>query len=342
MPSASKIQIWTAKLWAMVESELWLAKFMGEGVNNVIQVSTELSKKRGDTINFFLQGQIDAEPVVGDAWLEGREAGIKIYPDKVTIDRARQAVIPEGVMDLKGSPFNFQTIARDALARWLRQWIETSWFRVLSGDTSFTFATNGTAATTNRHLWGGDAVSKATIDSADWLGTYEISRMKTLAKKANPKIAPLIVDGMEKYILFIGENQHFYLKQNDTDYVSAMEEAYRGTKSKHPLITGATVDWDGVLIHVTDKVMKWTDAGASTPPVLVMERAVFCGAQAGLMAIGGQDEWNQSSFDYGDKVGHALGKNLGYKKAKFTGQDEDHAVMIMDTYAPEPVGVAHT
>lgn len=336
-PSGSKLQVWLAKLWATVESYLWLAKFMGEDENNIIQVKTDLSKKRGNQINFYLQGVIDSEPVVGDDWLEGRESAIPIFGDAVTIDRARQAAIPKGAMDIKGSPFDFRSMSRIALARWLKHWIEKSWFRVLSGDTTFTFATAATAPTTGRLFWGGNATGTADMASGDWLGLYEIARLKVEAGKADPQVAPLIIDGKEFFVLFIGKNQMFHLRENDTGFATLMNAAYNGAGKDHPVIAGADFVYEGVAVHQSDYILKWNDAGGGTDP---RERALLCGAQAGLFALGGNDEWNESSFDYGDKVGTALGKNMGYKKAVF--DSKDYGVLAIDTWAPEPVGVAHT
>lgn len=328
------------KLWIEVERELFIRRFMGTDENNIIQVKKDLMKVSGNKINFFLGVDIDADPIVGDEWLEGRESEIGIYADAVTIDRARQGTISKGAMDQKGSGFNFASISKTFLKRWLRGWIDKSWFRVLSGDTSFTFATAATAPTTNRMYWGGNATSKATIAAEDWLGTYEISRMKHMALEADPKIPPLIIGGKEHYVMFIGRNQHFYMVRNDTTYTTAIAAAYNAKGSEYPLISGAVVDWDGVLIYVSDNIMRWSDYGSGG--TLVAERAILCGAQAGLMALGGNDEWKEKDFDYGDKPGHALGKNIGFKKAKFTDVAEDYGVICIDTYAPDPIAVAHS
>lgn len=339
-PAASKKQIWVDKLWLEVESQLWIRKFMGTDTNSIIQVRRDLEKVAGNQINFFLGLEMDADPIIGDDWLEGRETAIAIYGDAVTIDRARQATVSKGVMDAKGSGFNFASISKEFLARWLRGWIDKSWFRVLSGDTTFTFATDATAPTSNRIVYGGDATTTADLDANDWLGTYEISRLKHLAQEADPMIPPLVIDGEERYVLFIGRNTHFKLKLSDTSYASAINYAYQGKGDAHPLISGAMVDWDGVLVYVSPHILRYSDWGSGAN--LGGEVNLLCGAQAGLFAVGGGDEWKEKDFDYGDKPGHALAKNLGFKKAKFTDMNEDYGVIVMKSYAPTPAATAHS
>jgi hypothetical protein len=65
-------------------------------------------------------------------------------------------------------------------------------------------------------------------------------------------------------------------------------------------------------------------------------RAVFCGAQAGMMAYGEKDQdgemsWVEELFDYGNQLGVSAGMIAGLKKTQFN--SEDFGVITVSSYA---------
>ncbi len=68
-------------------------------------------------------------------------------------------------------------------------------------------------------------------------------------------------------------------------------------------------------------------------------RAVFCGAQAALFAVGkGGDTdsmtWVEEEFDYENQLGVSAGMIFGLKKTVFNGAD--FAALTVSTYAATP------
>lgn len=53
--------------------DLFFGKFMGEGVNNIIQVLNDLEKESGDRITQSLVLKLKGDGVTGDDILEGNE-----------------------------------------------------------------------------------------------------------------------------------------------------------------------------------------------------------------------------------------------------------------------------
>ncbi len=111
-----------------------------------------------------------------------------------------------------------------------------------------------------------------------------------------------------------------------------------GDRTKNGIFTGALGEYNGVVLHEAVRVQNGvhSSTGAALPNV---RRAVFCGAQAALLAVGkGGDpdsmSWVEEEFDYENQLGVSAGMIFGIKKTVFNAAD--FAVLTVSSYAAAP------
>jgi len=330
------------KVWAkdvLVEGRLKssIKQFIGTGTNVIIQEKSDLQKKKGDRIYFDLFLQMDTSPVTGNSELSGNEDKIISYTDDVLIDRTRKAFVKYGRLEDIYSEKDLLAIGKSLLSDWYATLLDEYAIRWLEGDTSLTWPESVPALASTRIYFGGDASGSALpgtgsddIGANDWLGTYEISRLKYLATQADPKFRPLVYKGNEMYIMFIHPRQAFTLKQDSTWQQAQREAMPRGMDN--PMFTGALGYWDQVVLFEDEHLL----TGASDTEA----RAILCGAQAGLIANGGGPYATYEKTDHENR--HSVGLDViwGIKRAIFN--SVDYAVLAIDTYATAPAGQAHS
>ena len=83
----------------------------------------------------------------------------------------------------------------------------------------------------------------------------------------------------------------------------------------NPLFTGALGMWDGVVVHEHDMIQKMTDNSVNA------NRNLFLGAQAGLVAFGGDHAWHEETVDRGNKLSVSAAIIYEMSKAKFNSKD---------------------
>jgi N4-gp56 family major capsid protein len=87
-------------------------------------------------------------------------------------------------------------------------------------------------------------------------------------------------------------------------------------------------EYNGVVIHESTRVPAGLVAG--------VRRAIFIGAQAGILAFGQDNSpnkttWVEELFDYGNSLGVSAGMIWGAKKAVFN--STDFGTIVLSTYA---------
>lgn len=177
-------------------------------------------------------------------------------------------------------------------------------------------------------------------------GTRVISYVKrmatcTILTSGDPisPMRPVKVDGKNMYLMFISPFQAADLKL-ETAWINAQKDAnWRG--SKNPLFTGALGVWDGVILHELELIhYRYGENGTTASEFfyssddvcssgVYVARGLFCGAQAGLLAMGQKPTWAEKKFDYGDKWGIASKMIYGAKKSVFNSRD--FGVIAVDT-----------
>ena len=124
-------------------------------------------------------------------------------------------------------------------------------------------------------------------------------------------VKPVLIDGIETYIMVIDQWQARDLKADQT-WIEAQQYAnVRG--NDNPIFSGALGVYDGVVLHQCNRILR-TNTGSGGTKV---GHALFLGRQAAVFAVGTQPTWNEKTFDYGNKIGFEFGRIFGIKKTQF-------------------------
>jgi len=333
---------WSAVAWELGKAKLVIKNLMGKTAESVIRVKTELQKNAGDTTYFGVVGEAVGSPVHGDTEILGKEGYIPIYPGSVTIEQvAFMARLPSR-FHRRLSSIELRRLVRDGTAQAVKEDIEKNIIEMLAGVTTAQLGSLGTAPTSGRHLYGGNATGAGDMDGNDWFGCYEIRRLIQAAKTLTPRFVRPRVAGRNMWVCMISPQMAAKLR-NDSEWKNAqMYAALRGRGNE--LFSGGSLDYvgeyEGVLLLESEYIPNvGTDTGGNP-----IHRAVFCGAQAGAFALGGgpyplADEASIYA-DAGRKPAYGLERDLGFKKVVV--DSEDLATIVMDCSAAGLVATAHS
>lgn len=348
---ATGVTVWASdqirKAWVtstIVEMERLsnVTRFIGDGPNSIIQRKTDLQKGRGDTIYFDLIRKLTGDPVINEAELAGNEEKLEFATDSVTIAEMAFAVKKYGEFEDIKTLKNLKTLAKQELALRLREVHDSYIIRLLCGDTTLTTATawTGTGATAARKLYGGDWDGATAIDTGDdWLRVRDLTRAKTHAR-VTCGMRPVIVDGVETYVVLVHPYVWARIRAYDPDYENAVLYA-RERGPSNPIFSGMSGWWDGIAIFENDHLI--TNATYSTA-----YRTLFLGAQAGMLAMGKAPWGSEQEYDYKRKLGISISMLWGFKKTVLGPDDfqaptayaEDYGVITIDGYGAAVAGLA--
>lgn len=306
-------QAWDARLIEETIDDVYWDRFMGEGPNNVIKVMRELQRNKGETITYGLVETLDGVGVLGDSTLKGSEEAVTYADDSVTLQQYRHAVKLDGRLTEQRVNFNMRDHARSRLAMWLAERIDNVIFDALEASPTTT-------------LFGGDATSTATVDSADKLDPELIQRLKTTALLADPRIRPVRVRAEDYFLLVVHPGAAFDLKRDSEWQQNSREARERGLEN--PIFMGALDIIDGVIIHTHPRVgtaSTW-GAGGAEPGATNS----FCGREVGVMAWGRPPEMVETEEDYGNQYAIGAGAIFGFNKSVFNAAD--YAYIGANTY----------
>lgn len=345
------VKLWSRKTFHEVLKRTWMSKFMGADSNSLIQTVEGPNKGPGDQVRVTLRMLLTGAGIQGDSTLEGNEEALVTYTDDVIIDQLRHAVRSAGKMTEQRVPFSVREEARMGLVDWWSDRIDTWCFNQLAGvagpqtagaatsaDTRYT-GNNARVAPTRTLFASGNFDSINTSVSASGL-SFKLSlldRAVVIAKTATPQIRPVRVGGSDHYVCFLHPNQVRDLRTNtDTgQWYDIQRAAMEGGNVKdNPIFSGALGVYNGVILHESTRVPRVEDA--SQTAASHARSALFCGAQAGLMAYGqgygkSKMSWTEELFDYGNQLGVSAGLISGVTKAQFN--SSDFATMLIQTQA---------
>ena len=338
-------------------------KFMGvgEGAQTPLQTLPHLESDAGDQISYDLVMQIKMKPIQGDANLRGNEEDLKFYTDSLLIDQLRGGANLGGKMSRKRTIHDMRNIARVRESEWWARLFDETLFQYLSGargingdfieDTSFTgYAGNAFVAPDSYHLiYGGDATSKATLDSADkiTLGVIDkaVARAETMGGGTTgiPSLQPCEIDGEPHFVLVMHPWQEYDLRtSSSTGQWLDIQKAAAGAEGKaNPIFKGGLGLYNNVVLHKHKGVIRFADYGAGSN--VNAARALFLGRQAGVVAFGSPGtglrfDWNEEMEDRGNQVVITTASIFGVKKTAFTidGVSRDFGVVAIDTACTDP------
>ena len=356
------VKLWAKDLYHDVIGESFFGKFMGKGADSLMQIKSETQKQAGDSIKFGLRGLLTGDGKQGDDTLEGNEEALTTKNDTVLINQVRHAVRSAGEMSEQRVNFDVRDEAKDGLADWWKERLETTLANQLTGntaqsDTKFT-GNNATIAptATYRILCGGSTVAGAAAAEGSLSATTthaikltDLDRAVAIAKSTQTsgattyqRIRPLSVDGKKMYVAFLHPWQIFQLRKDAGtagNFFDIQKAAMQGGKySENPIVNGGNFIYNNVIVHEWSYLP--TIAGTPASGAAAdYRRGVFCGAQACAIAFGQNSastkmSWDEEMFDYGNQLGVSAGMIYGVKKTVF--DSVDFATIVLSGYAPAP------
>jgi N4-gp56 family major capsid protein len=340
---ALAVKLWSKRLVAEVLKATWCSRFMGPTASSIIQIKDETQKSAGDKITYGLRMQLSQAGVSGDSTLEGLEEALTTYSDSVTINQLRGAVRSAGRMTQQRVPFEIREEALSGLRDWWSDRLDTSWLNQICGytvqtDTRYTGMQATVAPTATTGLILSESAS-TTENSITTTATFSLSLLDKAVERARtntPAIRPLQIGGKPMYAVFMHPYQVTDLRTSTStgQWLDIQKAAMTGGEIQdNPIFDGSLGVYNGCIMHSDNRI---TNGVTSTSAIANVRRAVFCGAQAAMMAFGRESgpekfTWVEELFDYGNQLGVSAGLIFGMKKAVYN--SSDYATVVLSSYA---------
>lgn len=305
IPAALVPKVWAKKVWHEGVKDSYFDKFTAMDGSNVVHQNKDLTNVKGDSVVFGLMMNLSGAGVEGNrAILAGNEEALNIYDFTVNTQLVRNAVSRFEADDQK-TQYDMLKEIKGALKQWLADWLDNKLIAKLT--------TTMPNPTETVYASAANTVSSTTAN--DKLTTALISRAKRKAMMHAPKVQPIKVDGMDKYIMLVSPWAARDLK-DDPKWLAAQQNAnVRG--SKNPIFTGALGEYDGVILYEYERV-SLSNGGASSANVCYN---LLLGKQAACFAVARPAKHIEQTDDYGNVAGNGIAFYGAVEKTKFNGKD---------------------
>ena len=328
--SPQAVKRWCEQLMRETFEKMDLKTMIGRGEDSCIQLKTELDRDPGDELRYDLLAQDRSDGVNGDSVLEGFETPLTFFQDSLKVNLKRHAHSFRG-MTQQRTVHDLRSSARFSLANWWAWFIQGGLFAhlagvagdgaetvvgALGGDTGDSdFAGNPITALDSEH--------KVSVGAAMTLTAIDDAVAK--AKVQNPRVAPAMVGGREKYVLYLHPYQVRSLRTSaaTNDWNAIHQEAsQRGPEN--PIYTGALGEYNNVILRESEMI----------PSSGTTRHGIMLGAGAACIAMGNAWDltsgssggkgsyfnWREENRDYGNKKGVAGISCIGFKRTQFNGK----------------------
>lgn len=297
-------KVWAKKVWHEGVKDSYFDKFTATDGSNVVHKNKDLENVKGDSVVFGLMMNLTGSGVEGNRQkLAGAEDTLNIYDFTVNTKLVRNAVSRYEADDQR-TQYDMLKEIKIALKQWLSDWLDDRLISRLSYNPS-----NGEV------LYASAAGTQSSITANDKLTTTIISRAKRKAMMHAPKVQPIKVDGMDKYIMLVHPWAARDLK-DDPKWLAAQQNAnIRG--SKNPIFTGSLGEYDGVILYEYERVQTG-NIGASGANVC---QNLLLGKQAACFAVSRPAKHIEQTDDYGNIAGNGIAFYGAVEKTNFNGKD---------------------
>jgi N4-gp56 family major capsid protein len=185
-------------------------------------------------------------------------------------------------------------------------------------------------------LYAGVATAKNNLANTDVFSLPAINRFAAYAELTDPMMQPFSIAGQKKFVCIMHPIQALQLQTStsENDWL-AIQKAVGMRGSENLIYTGALGEYDGVVLHKHRNVVTFNDYGSGAN--LNAARALFLGAQAGILAYGQEGSpqrmsWNEETDDRGNALAITAGAIFGAKKSRYN--SKDLSAFVMDSYIP--------
>lgn len=292
-----------------------------------IQILTELESDAGDEITFDLFAQLRNKPTYGDDRIKGKQEALKKLSGTVRINQVRSSVSAGGRMTRKRVLHDLRMVARKLMADWWQRWNDETTSIYLAGarginadfieDTSFAGIPEATGLHTPdaaHQVYGGDAVSKGTLSSADGITLGLLDRLVVKAKTMGgagvddvQKIRPIMIEGESHYLYIMSPQDEYALRTNSTtgQWLDLQKALATAVGNKSPICKGGLGLYNNVVLHEHEGIIRFNDYGSGNN--LPAARNMFIGMQALVQAYGSPGDglrmdWQEETDDRGNEI----------------------------------------
>lgn len=341
------VKRWSDGLMRETLGKLSIKGCMGKGADACIQVIGDLDKNPGDTVFFDLQALDRSSGVNGDARLEGFETPLTFFQDQIQINQKRQGHAFLG-MSQQRTVRDLRESAKFSLSNWWSWFIESSTFAHICGvvgDGPENVA-SALGVSAGVDIFGNTiALADAGHSVNGSAGTFVyqlIDDAVAKAKMANPRVAPLNIDGQEKYVFYLSPYQVRSLRRDtastgNSNFLTINQNA--GVRGEmNPIYTGALGEYNGCILRESEFL----------PSVGNLRYSVLMGQGAGAIAFGNAwnkhsraaggggsfFSWKEQERDYDNEQGVGSCSILGFKAPVFNSQRFGAIVVTSTDAAP--------
>lgn len=325
---------WDTKVYYEYIRMAFWSLFIGKGEMSVIQLKTDLSKDKGDSLVFELVGELEGGVVEGNATGIGNEGSFQIYTDSISVDNVRILVRLDDIpMSVKRSGLPLLNIAKGRIARRAKVKFD--------GDITTALTNTAEGRVRDRYLygekdsnWNATHITALTAvdDTADQLTLKSISKAKRKATSPQtadvPKIMPTMVRGnaktLEEWYMYIAHDRAIRdLVENDATFTNRQLNIPPEPNRSNILFTGRHFkgSHDGVLIYEYEGI-------PLVSSTIVCSHNLLLGAQAAAYAVGQNSKYAQEGIDLGHSMRAEIHEIRGIQKLVFNESNaQDHGVV---------------
>lgn len=347
------VKRWSQQLMRESFNKMSITSLFGKGPEACIQVLGDLEKNAGDTIVFDLMNQDRSPGVNGDSKLDGFEAPITYFQDTLKINQKRHAHAFLG-MSQQRTIHDLRSDGKVSLSQWWAWFMEGSLFAHLAGiqpDVGETGILAALGANTAGTDFAGNTVGVGGVyidtnhDVNGTASTFTPTLIDTAvarAKVLNPRVAPIMVNGQPKYVMYLHPDSVRSMRAAaatsaiNVTWNSIFRDAGPRTM-ENPIFTGALGEYNGVILRESEFVPR---VGSTVYNVLLGQGAgaiAFGNAwrkskRSAVEGGGAHFDWREKTADYENEEGVAGCSVLGFKRSHFNNQA--YGVMVVRSNDP--------
>jgi N4-gp56 family major capsid protein len=344
---ALTVRKWDDKAFRETIKKVFWRPYMGKDSTSIVQARENLTKSRGDRVEYSLTRALKAAGIEGEAQLEGNEEAMQFDDFASTLQEYAHAVRVKGTLSARRTIFDIKDEARPALTDWLSTKIDDKLFEAVAsvGSVKYADATEAQkdaylALNADRYLFGAATSNNSANDHSACLSNVDstsdkmscaiISLVRRLADLGSPKIKPIKMDnGRSWYVLVLHPYAARDLKRDST-WINAQQYA-QNRGDDNPLFTGALGSWDSVIVVEHESVPVLAGVGAS---LIDVANNFLLGANSLIFEQGGYPERGnaqvaqvEKAFDYDRQWGCAIMSQFGHGKIVFN--SKQHGVVTV-------------